>query len=166
MRRYLAASMLGTLLTAAPVFAADETKVPALSRSAETIVSTAAPVARSTDRPAAIDFSARTTYGVARPSALPGLYIASAALQGYDTYSTMSALRNGAHEANPLMKTVVKSPATFVAMKASVTAASIMAAERLWKNNHRMGAIGLMVASNVVMGIVAANNARVLSSVK
>jgi hypothetical protein len=60
----------------------------------------------------------------------------------------------------------VKSPAAFVAMKASVTAASIMAAERLWKGHHRMGAIGLMVASNVIMGVVAANNARVLSTVR
>jgi hypothetical protein len=45
-----------------------------------------------------------------------------------------------------------------------VTAASILAAEQLWKGNHRAGAIGLMIASNVMMGMVAAHNARVLSS--
>ena len=166
MRRYLAASLLGTVLTAAPVLAADETQVPALTLSAETIASTTAPATRAADTPAAIDFTSRSTYRYERPSALPALYIASAALQGYDTYSTLAAVSNGAQEANPVMKSVVKSPAAFVAMKASVTAASIMAAERLWKSNHKMGAIGLMVASNVMMGIVAANNARVLSSVK
>ncbi len=164
MRRNLAASLLGAvLLTASPALAADDTQVPALTISAETIAST---TARSADTPAAVDFSARSTYRFDRPSALPALYVASAALQGYDAYSTLTALNHGAVEANPLMKSVVKSPAAFVAMKASVTAASIMAAERLWKGHHRMGAIGLMVASNVIMGVVAANNARVLSTVR
>ena len=54
----------------------------------------------------------------------------------------------------------------FVAMKAGVTMASIMAAESLWKNHHRFGAIGLMVASNLMMGVVAKHNAQVLSTLK
>ena len=45
-------------------------------------------------------------------------------------------------------------------------AASIMAAEQLWKANHRLGAIGLMVASNAMMSAVAVNNQRVLSTLK
>ena len=57
-------------------------------------------------------------------------------------------------------------PAAFVAMKAGVTMASIMAAESLWKNHHRFGAIGLMVASNLMMGVVAKHNAQVLSTLK
>lgn len=164
MRRNLAASLLGAvLLTASPAFAADDTTVPSLMVSAETIAAT---TARSADTPAAVDFSARSTYRYERPSLLPALYATSAVLQGYDAYSTLTAVNAGAVEANPMMQTVVKSPTAFVAMKASVTAASILAAERLWKNHHRMGAIGLMVASNVIMGVVAANNARVLSTVR
>ena len=52
----------------------------------------------------------------------------------------------------------------FVALKATVAATSIMAAEKMWKHGNRIGAIGVMVASNVAMGFVAANNARVLAS--
>ncbi len=47
-----------------------------------------------------------------------------------------------------------------------MTAATIMAAERLWKDNHRVAAIGAMVVSNVAMGMVAAHNSRVLSTLK
>jgi hypothetical protein len=65
-----------------------------------------------------------------------------------------------------MMSGITKNPAAFVAMKAGVTTASIMAAERLWKTNHRMGAIGLMIASNAMMGVVAAHNSRVLSTLK
>jgi hypothetical protein len=65
-----------------------------------------------------------------------------------------------------MMKGMVKSPAAFVAMKAGVTAASIMSAEQLWKGNHRMGAVGMMVATNVMMGMVAAHNSHVLSQLK
>lgn len=56
--------------------------------------------------------------------------------------------------------------ATDVALKATVAATSVMAAEKMWKNGNRLGAIGVMVASNVAMGFVAANNARVLARVR
>jgi hypothetical protein len=64
------------------------------------------------------------------------------------------------------MKGVVRNPAAFVAVKAGVTVASVAAAEKLWRNNHRVGAIGLMIASNAMMGFVAAHNASVLSTLK
>jgi hypothetical protein len=46
----------------------------------------------------------RSTFKHKRPSMLPGLYATSAALQGYDAFSTLNALKNGGQEANPFMK--------------------------------------------------------------
>jgi hypothetical protein len=162
MRRLLVATILGAALST-PAFAADADDVPtpALTISAATIAAASA-----TTTAANADFATSNTFNYRRPSLLPALYATSAALQGYDTYSTLNALKNGGREVNPLMKNLVKSPAAFVAMKAGVTTASIMAAEQLWRNNHRMGAIGLMIASNVMMGMVAKHNASVLSSLK
>jgi hypothetical protein len=162
MRRLLVATILGAALST-PVFAADDdATTPALAISPATIAAAAngaAPAANT-------DLATRSTFKYGRPPVLPALYATSAALQGYDAFSTLSALQNGAHEANPLMKSVVKSPAAFVAMKTGVTAASIMAAEQLWKNHHRMGAVGMMIATNVMMGMVAAHNSHVLSQLK
>lgn len=164
MRRTFAASILATLLIAAPALAADtDAKATALD---VTAVATAA-VTPAPETPAPTpDFSSRIEARFRRPSALPALYMTSAALQGYDAYSTLTALKNGGVEANPLMKNVVSHPAVFVALKATVATTSIMAAERMWKNGNRLGAVGVMLVSNVAMGVVAANNARVLASQK
>ena len=163
MRRFVVATILGLAL-ATPTFAADAdaplNSLAARSTAAVATVSNA-PTAKAD---ADTDAYQRFTYG--RPSLLPAMYMTSAALQGYDAFSTMKALKNGGREANPFMRAIVQRPAAFIAMKAGVTTASIMAAEQLWKGNHRMGAIGLMVASNVMMGAVAAHNSRVLSSLK
>ena len=162
MRRFVVATILGLAL-ATPTFAADA-DAPlnslALSTAAVATVSKA-PTAKAD---ADTDAYQRFTYG--RPSLLPAMYMTSAALQGYDAFSTMKALKNGGREANPFMQSLVQHPAAFIAMKAGVTTASIMAAEQLWKGNHRLGAIGLMVASNAMMSAVAVNNHRVLSSLK
>ena len=161
MRRLVIATVLGATL-ATPAFAADATDQPSLNISGAAV----AAAANSAAPAASPELATRNMFTYRRPSMLPALYATSAALQGYDTFSTLNALKSGAREANPLMKSVVKSPTAFVAMKAGVTAGSIMAAEQLWKNHHRMGAIGMMVASNVMMGIVAAHNSRVLSQLK
>ncbi len=47
-----------------------------------------------------------------------------------------------------------------------ITTVSIVAAERLWKNNNRLGAVLLMAASNGLMAYVAAHNASVLARVR
>ena len=163
MRRFVVATILGLAL-ATPTFAADAdaplNSLAAASAAAVAAVANAPTAKADTDT----DAYQRFTYG--RPSLLPAMYMTSAALQGYDAFSTMKALKNGAREANPFMQAVVQRPAVFIAVKAGVTTASIMAAEQLWKGNHRLGAIGLMVASNVMMGAVAAHNSRVLSSLK
>lgn len=161
MRRLVIATVLGATL-ATPAFAADASDQPSLNISGAAV----AAAANSAAPAASPDLATRSTFNYRRPSMLPALYATSAALQGYDTFSTLNALKSGAREANPLMKNVVKSPTAFVAMKAGVTAGSIMAAEQLWKNHHRMGAIGMMVASNVMMGLVAAHNSHVLSQLK
>lgn len=163
MRRLLVATLLGAALST-PAFAADavDAQPAALVLAPATIAAAAA----ATTTAANTDVATRTNWKYGRPAMLPALYATSAALQGYDAYSTLTALKNGGREANPLMKGIVKSPAAFVAMKAGVTMASIMAAEQLWKNHHRFGAIGLMVASNVMMGMVAKHNAQVLSTLK
>jgi hypothetical protein len=101
-----------------------------------------------------------------RPLTLPALYVSLGALQAYDVYSTLTALNHGAAEANPLMQGIVGRPVAFVAIKAGVTTASIVAAERLWRSKKRVSAVLLMVAANGAMAYVAHNNARVLAAVR
>ncbi len=159
MRPFIAV-LFGAFLVATPVFAADaETTTPAL-------VITDVVTADVPAQPPTPNFTTRIEARLRRPSLLPSLYLGSAALQGYDAYSTLTVLKHGGVEANPLMKNITKSPIAFVALKATVAATSIMAAEKMWKSGNRIGAIGVMIASNAAMGFVAANNARVLARVK
>lgn len=159
MRRILITSLLGLMLTATGSFAADDNGAvlaPSLTAAATTL-------AAQTDARSAIDFSTAKP-AIRRPGLLPALYVGTAVLQGYDAYSTLTALKQGGAEQNPLMKNVVKSPVAFVALKVGIATASIMAAERMWKSNNRVGAIVTMVASNGLMAYVAAHNASVLRS--
>lgn len=170
MRRLIVASILGVCLStqafaAAPADDNDRPQPTAIAAAAVAAKGFAVN-ATNASAPANSETVAPVAFKYGRPSALPGLYAASAFLQGYDTYSTMKALKSGAREVNPFMQQVVKSPVAFIAVKASVTTASVMAAERLWKNNHRAGAIGLMVVSNAMMGMVAAHNARVIAGLQ
>lgn len=95
-----------------------------------------------------------------RPAALVPLYVSFAALQSLDAASTMRALNRGGAEANPLMASVVGSPAAFLGVKAAASAAAIVAAERLWKD-HRAAAIATMIGMNVGYSMVVAHNFRV-----
>jgi hypothetical protein len=158
MRRILVGSLVGLLLTASSAFAADDdtTLTPAMAAVATTLAQPAL---------ASGNFAPRRV-ATGRPLVLPTLYASSALLQGYDAYSTLSAIKHGATEANPLMKGVTRSPVAFIGLKAGVTVMSIMAAERMWKNNNRLGAVLTMVASNSMMAMVAAHNASVLSRVR
>lgn len=156
MRRMLAISLAALLMTASVARAADDdgkTLAPSLSLAGEA-------AARGAEL-RAVDFTPREP-AATRPAALPALYVSTALLQGYDAYSTLSAVQQGGVEQNPLMRGVVKNPAAFVALKAGIATASIMAAEQMWKRHNRTGAILTMVASNSLMAIVAAHNARVL----
>ena len=97
---------------------------------------------------------------------LPALYGSSAFLQGYDAYLTLAALKRGASEVNPILKPISGDPVAFIAVKAGLTAASFVGAERLWKDNHRVSAVVLMVASNAMMVVVTAHNNAVLQRLK
>jgi hypothetical protein len=162
MRRVLATSLMGVMLTTSAAFAADQ---EAASTPAPTVSAAALALAQRPDLTAAFKMAQRSTEP-RRPALLPALYVGSAALQGYDAYSTLTVLKHGGVEANPLMKSMTKSPAAFIGLKAGVATMSILAAERMWKRNNKLGAIATMVASNAFMAYVAANNARVLSQVK
>jgi hypothetical protein len=97
-----------------------------------------------------------------RPSGLLAAYVAQAALQSYDVYSTLQATRGGAAEQNPVVGGLLAHPTAFVAVKTAVAATTILTAEQLWKRGYRKRAVVLMLASNGLMAVVAANNAAVL----
>lgn len=141
-RTIAAAAVLTLTVAALPAYAADDSKAAAT-----------------------IAVPARISQSLSRPAALPALYASYAALQAFDVYSTRQGLARGAREANPLMQGVVGNTTAFVAVKAGVGIATIMAAERLWKTN-KAAAIAVMVASNGVSAIVAARNARTLQQLR
>ncbi len=101
-------------------------------------------------------------HAVTRPSVLPAMYVSLAALQGYDAYSTLRAVKQGAVEVNPVLRGVVGNPAALLAVKGAATFASIYATERVWREHHRRAAIVLMVVTNSTMAVIAAHNASVL----
>lgn len=148
MIRTIAAAAVATLTVAA---------LPARAADAAEAAGTAAP---------AIVVPARVERALSRPAVLPALYVSYAALQAYDIYSTRQAIARGAREANPLMQGVVGNPGAFIALKAGVAAGTILAAERLWKNDKKAAAIGVMVASNLVATVVASRNARTLRHIR
>jgi hypothetical protein len=102
----------------------------------------------------------------ARGLVLPALYVSFAGLNAYDAVSTTDALKHGAVEANPLLGGISGRPAALWLMKGGVTAASIFAAESMWRQGHRRQAIVLMIATNSIMAGVAAHNASVIRGMK
>jgi hypothetical protein len=155
-----AAAVMLSLAVASPVLAAD---APVAERAAAVMTTTA--VATAAIEPAPFS-RPDARIGQQRPTILPSLYVSLSALQAYDVYSTLTAIRRGASESNPLMKGVVGNAGALVALKAGVTGVSIYAAERLWRDNKKAHAVLLMVASNGLMAYVAANNAAVLRRVR
>jgi O-antigen ligase len=93
-----------------------------------------------------------------RPALLPALYAAQGALQAMDAHSTFSAIRGGAHEANPLMKGVASNTGAMVAVKAGVAAGTIWMAESMWKRGNRAAALATMLVANGVAAVVVAHN--------
>jgi Domain of unknown function (DUF5658) len=156
------AVVTGLMTTTSSVLAADQQTTTTLT---PTVAAAATSLAQRPDLASTINLAAQFKMP-RRPMPLSGLYAGSAFLQGYDAYSTLSALKSGATEANPLIRGITKNPAAFVALKAGVTAASIMGAERLRKDNHRTAAILMMIASNGMMAAVAAHNSAVLHRVR
>ena len=101
-----------------------------------------------------------------RPSTLmTSLYASTVAMQVLDVHSSLSAFRAGATEANPLMQDVTGNPAMFMAVKAGVTASTILAAKQLSKHN-KMAAVVTLVAINSAYAMVVSHNYRVAQSGK
>jgi hypothetical protein len=106
------------------------------------------------------DFAPAAT--VHRPRALVPMYAGFVALQGYDTYSTLKALRGGAIEVNPLMGGAANQLTVFVAVKSATTFGAIYASERLWRKHRKGAAVAVMAFNNGLTAIVAVHNASVL----
>jgi hypothetical protein len=94
-----------------------------------------------------------------RPRALGGLYVSFATLQALDAHSTITAVRAGRAEANPLIQPLADRPGVLIAVKAATAAGTIALSERLWRK-HRAAAVLLMVAANVGYAAVVAHNYR------
>jgi hypothetical protein len=92
-----------------------------------------------------------------RPSALVPLYMSFAALQGLDIHSTLRAPEFGGREANPIVSSMLGSPAAFVAAKIGMTAGIYYVSERLWKR-HKTAAILTMIGLNSTYGAIVAHN--------
>ena len=101
-----------------------------------------------------------------RGSILPALYASLAGLQAFDAYSTTVGLKGGAAEGNAVMTGIVGNTPALWAVKGGAAFASIYAAERLWKEHRRAQAIGVMIASNAVMAVVAVHNAAVVRQLR
>lgn len=100
-----------------------------------------------------------------RPALLPALYAATVALQALDAHSTITGLRRGAVEANPLMSGIAGNSTALLAVKASAAAGTIYFAEKLWKRN-RVAAVVLMAAVNGVTAAVVAHNYKVAARMR
>ena len=87
------------------------------------------------------------------------LYVSFAGLQMLDAHSTMRALRAGGSERNPLLRDLADSPAGLLAVKAGVTASTILLSEKL-RVKHRVGAMVLMTALNSAYTMVVVHNYR------
>jgi hypothetical protein len=92
-----------------------------------------------------------------RPAALPALYATLGFMQAMDVYSTSTALKAGAKEANPTAAPFAGNAGSMIGLKAATTAGTIFFAERLWKTN-KVGAIVMMVAINGATAVVSMRN--------
>jgi hypothetical protein len=94
-----------------------------------------------------------------RPAALMPLYVAFAGLQALDAHSTLAALRGGARESNPLIRSALGTPAGLALLKGGAAAGVVFLNERLWPHN-RTAAVLTMVALNSAYATIAAHNYR------
>jgi hypothetical protein len=164
MFRKTAATVIFTVLACAPAaLAADRDTATVEETGAATTVA-----ALGTAMAGDVDFSLPPVkFGSAsRGALLPSLYASLAVLNAYDAYSTTRGLSLGAVEGNAMMRNVAGRPAVLWAVKGGVTAGSVFIAERLWKNNNKVGAVAVMLATNGMMATVAARNSSVIRSLR
>lgn len=97
-----------------------------------------------------------------RRTVLSSLHAITGVVQTYDGMLTLRVLHAGGIETNPLIKPVASSEKAMIAVKVAAAVATVMGAESLWRNNHKLGAILASVAANSAMAMVAHHNAGVL----
>ncbi len=91
---------------------------------------------------------------------LSSLMVSTVVLQALDIHSTYAALGQGAVEANPLMAGVTGNKGAFIATKAAVATATVLAARHMGKRN-KVAAIATLVAINSAYAFVVDHNYRV-----
>jgi len=101
-----------------------------------------------------------TTIPATKHTLLTSLYVSTATLQALDLQSTVSALRQGGLEANPMVSPIAGHPAAFVAAKSAVAVSTIFAAHRL-SNSNKAAAVAMLLAVNSAYAIVVAHNYRI-----
>jgi len=99
-----------------------------------------------------------------RPVMLMPLYGSIAALQTFDVYTTIRAMRYGGREANPIVRNSLEMPLAISLVKGASTAAVLFAAERLWRQQHRTAAVIMMIGVNAGYAFLVAHNYAVVSS--
>ena len=99
-----------------------------------------------------------------RPAPLLPMYISYVGLQMGDAFTTVKALGLGAHEANGIMGGITKHPVPFYALKMAVAGLGVVGAERMWRKGGRKSAVVVMLAGNVLMGVVVNHNRHVIDA--
>ena len=164
MRRIALAVLFSTVFAAHTVRAndivrADESRDVEASANAAVATATEADA----DAPTPLKLVAPKSGSIAGRTALTSLYAGLAGLQAYDVYSTTKAIKLGAVEMNPLMRSTVGNRAAFIGLKAAMTAGPIVVAERMWRSRRPLAAIAVMAVSNGMMAFVARHNAGVVA---
>src|SRR5262245_35892860 len=111
MRRILLGQLVGMLMMTSAVFAADDTTTATVTSENAVL-----PVAWTHPDLAATNNTPVVFEPPHRPLALPFLYAGAVLLQGYDAYATLTVLKHGGTEVNPLLKGI-KSPAALVGLR-------------------------------------------------
>ena len=107
-----------------------------------------------------LDFQGPVAPVAGRSSLLSSLLVSTVVLQALDVHSTYRALDRGAVEANPLMAGVTGNKAAFLATKAAVATATVLAARHMGKRN-KVAAIATLIAINSAYAFVVDHNYRV-----
>ena len=87
------------------------------------------------------------------------MFVSYAVLQTLDIHSTLRVMDRGGVEQNTVLAPLVNRPAAFIAFKAGVTAATLLAANRLSKH-HRVTSYVVMFALNSAYAVIVAHNYR------
>ena len=101
-----------------------------------------------------------------RRAVLSSLHLATGVVQGYDGFLTLKVLRAGGIETNPLIKPVAGNKGAMMAVKAAAAVSTVIGAESLWRNDHKVGAIVASILANGAMVMVARHNSKVLATLE